>query len=92
MKKQHPIQFFGVWSIGDVKEDEPEDLSAEINGKPIYCPICRERMKMWIEGCGLLHFICKKCNFRFTQVKYLNEKDELDLEYYYRLIGVIYNA
>jgi len=83
-------KIFGIWSIGDVEEDEPEEMRAEINGTPLYCPICKRELKMWVEGCSLVHFVCKKCRFRMTRVAYLDEEGELDLRYYDRLVEVAY--
>ena len=67
-----------------------DGLEAEIEGKPLYCPLCRAKMKMWLEGCSLWHYICKRCNFRLIRVNYVTADGELDRGFYNRLIKVVY--
>ncbi|MHA1578552.1 MAG: hypothetical protein ACTSUQ_02850 [Candidatus Freyarchaeota archaeon] len=76
---------FGIWTfeekinVASVSKEEP----AEINHKAVYCPFCKERMKMWLEGCTLWHIECKTCDFCFVM------KTE-DGEIFKKLVGVIY--
>lgn len=75
---------FGIWALGDHNlisfiEEEP----AEIIGKSVYCPFCKRRMKMWMEGCTLLHIECKGCNFCLTM-----KTENRDI--YEKLLRVIY--
>ena len=73
----------GIWIFGEeIGKDEPEEETAIINGKTVHCPICREPLKAWVEGCSLLHFICKNCNFRFI-VNSSEDKLHRELEIVY---------
>lgn len=77
---------FGLWVLGTqriVSSKEFQKEPAEINGKIVYCPFCRRRMKMWLEGCTLWHIECEKCNFCFTM-------KTVDGEIFERLVGIIY--
>ncbi|RLE78477.1 MAG: hypothetical protein DRJ52_10370 [Thermoprotei archaeon] len=35
-------------------------------GQALYCPICREEMIGWGEGCSVIYLYCKKCNIALT--------------------------
>jgi len=78
-------KWFGIWNKGGELDNEPEGEDAIIEGINIYCPICRKQMKMWIEGCCLLHITCKGCKFKFTVIL----KNE---EMYKKLEDLIYKV
>ena len=75
---------FGVWNKGNELDDEPDGKDAK-NKWSEYCPICRDQMKMWSEGCCLLYIICKKCRLKFTLI--LENK-----EMYKKLEDLVYEA
>jgi hypothetical protein len=77
---------FGIWMLEEQKlntEEALEEEPAEIDNKPVYCPICKKRMKMWMEGCTLLHIICENCNLCLTMK---TENGEI----FEKLVGIIY--
>lgn len=59
---------FGLWTVKERENTAaiPEEEPARIDGKPVYCPFCKEPMKMWLEGCTLWHVECRQCDFCLT--------------------------
>lgn len=79
-------KIFGVWTLEEQEFNRVMAVGekpAEINGKPVYCPLCKKPMKMWLEGCTLWHINCKECRLCLTM------KTE-NGEVFEKLVGVIY--
>ena len=60
---------FGIWTLEERESNNAmtaREEPAKINGKPVYCPLCKKRMKMWMEGCTLWHINCKACRLCLT--------------------------
>jgi hypothetical protein len=48
---------YGIWFIGELHEyvkDAPS-IPASLDGKDVYCPLCKSRMRMGNEGSVLLN-------------------------------------
>lgn len=79
------MTWFGIWYRNNDIINEPDGENAIIDGRAIYCPICKQQMRMWIEGCSLLHIICKNCKLKLIMV--LKNK-----EIYKNLEKLVYDA
>gem|GEM_PF-2838870 len=56
--------------------------SEQLLGKPVYCPLCRRKLKGWGEGCTVVYLFCENCGVELTlaNTSVLDYKDVDDLE------------
>mgnify|MGYP007084778467 CR=1 FL=1 len=86
---------FGLWTLGEKVEPANKEIImvgklAKIDGKAVYCPICKRRLRMWIEGCSLWHIYCKKDFFHFIlRSSFLIRKKE-KRETFNKLVDIMY--
>ena len=66
--------------------------SSKLLGRSVYCPLCRNELKGWGEGCTVLHLFCEDCGIELTlaNTSVLNDKDVDCLEK--KLINSFYNV
>jgi len=62
------MKILGITTTGLSKNDLEQNLvpSKELLEREIYCPLCNNSMSGWIEGCTLIHLICRNCEVRMT--------------------------
>ncbi|MCS7365742.1 MAG: hypothetical protein NDF54_09930 [archaeon GB-1867-035] len=67
-----------------MKEDLTNTMvsSEELVEIKMFCPICKESLKGWLEGCTLIHLICKKCGVHILLIntKMFAEHDIIELK------------
>ncbi len=82
---------FGIWTHGEEDSNQETilmDKLAKIDGKAVYCPFCKKRMHMWMEGCTLWHIYCKRGEFHLiVKTKKLRLKK---LKTFEKLVDIIY--